>query len=243
MKHLLGVVVEQPTETAVLVQDAEETRERILAAAQKLFAERGFECTSVREITAEAGCNVASVNYHFGGKENLYLEAFRSLLEVLRDRRLEVLSELLTRDPPPSLEEYVESFANGMLEPLVEDSRGRLFLDFVAREMIAPRLPHGVFLGEFIDPLMERAAAGLARFGPEVEPVTARLCLMSMVGQLLHALKAHHLQAEHGRSDLVPTRLADYVAHFVRFSVGGIHACALESPGFERETEAREVVR
>ena len=43
--------------------DCEDTRERILAAAQKLFADKGFDATSVRDITTEAGCNVASVNY------------------------------------------------------------------------------------------------------------------------------------------------------------------------------------
>ena len=55
-------------------QGCEDTRDRILAAAQKFFAEKGFDTTSVRDITTEADCNVASVNYHFGGKENLYLE-------------------------------------------------------------------------------------------------------------------------------------------------------------------------
>jgi AcrR family transcriptional regulator len=223
------------------VHDAEQTRERILAAAQKLFAEHGFDGTSVRDITAEAGCNVASVNYHFGGKENLYLEAFRSMLHVLRDRRLEVLDELHRRRPTPTLEEYVKSFAVGMLDPLVEDSRGRQFLDFVSREMIAPRLPHGVFLSEFIDPLMELASAALVRISPEVGSGAARLCLMSMVGQLLHALKAHHMQADHGRTDLMPERLADYVDHFVRFSVGGIRACAASGESVSCTTVEEEV--
>ena len=45
----------------------EETHERILQAAENLFSTKGFEATSVRDITTEANCNVASVNYHFGG--------------------------------------------------------------------------------------------------------------------------------------------------------------------------------
>jgi len=76
-------------------QETEETRERILSAAQTFFSEKGFEATSVRDITTEAGCNVASVNYHFGGKDNLYLETFRSMLTVLRDQRLAVIGELI----------------------------------------------------------------------------------------------------------------------------------------------------
>ena len=77
--------------------EAEATRERILLAAQKLFSEKGFDATSVRDITTEAGCNVAAVNYHFGGKENLYVVAFRSLLGLLRDQRIRAMTELIAR--------------------------------------------------------------------------------------------------------------------------------------------------
>jgi AcrR family transcriptional regulator len=171
----------------------EDTRERILLASQKLFADKGFDATSVRDITTEAGCNVASVNYHFGGKDKLYLETFRSMLTVLRDRRLELMGELMERQPTPSLEEFV-----------------------------------------FFEPMMERAAAGLSRGGPPLDTVSARLCVMSLVGQLLHSLKAHHLLADLGRPDVLPTQHSDQIAHFVRFSVGGIRACgqpkAVEKP-------------
>ena len=50
-----------------------ETRERILVEAETLFAEKGYEAVSIREITGAAECNLAAVNYHFGTKQNLYL--------------------------------------------------------------------------------------------------------------------------------------------------------------------------
>ena len=59
------------------------TRDRLLQAAERLFARQGYEATSVRDITAAAECNVASVNYHFGGKNKLYL-AMRELGRVVR---------------------------------------------------------------------------------------------------------------------------------------------------------------
>src|SRR5207247_5993504 len=65
-----------------------ETRERVLDAAERLFAERGFRATSIRDITAAARCNVAAVNYHFGGKVGLYREMFRRRLAALRERRV-----------------------------------------------------------------------------------------------------------------------------------------------------------
>jgi AcrR family transcriptional regulator len=215
-------------------QETEETRERILSTAQKLFSEKGFEGTSVRDITTEAGCNVASVNYHFGGKENLYLETFRSMLVVLRDQRLAVIGELMARDPAPTLEEFLESFAEGFIDPLVDESRGRMFTILVSREMFNPRLPHNVFVDEFIQPLLERVTVALAEVGPPLDPAAARLCIMSAVGQLLHAIKARHLFACHDHPEVVPESLADYVSHFVRFSAGGIRACAGEvGPGPE----------
>ncbi len=87
----------------------------------------------MRDITTEAGCNVASVNYHFGGKDKLYLETFRSMLSLLRDRRLEMMGELMARKPPPTLDEFVRTFSEIMLEPLVDDDRGRMFLIIVYR--------------------------------------------------------------------------------------------------------------
>jgi AcrR family transcriptional regulator len=54
------------------------TKLRILEVARVLFAEKGFEGTSVRDIAAEADVNVASLNYHFLSKDNLFLEVLRA---------------------------------------------------------------------------------------------------------------------------------------------------------------------
>jgi hypothetical protein len=164
------------------------------------------------------------------------------MLTALRDRRIEVLDELMARDPAPSLEEYLKTFADGFLDPLVGESRGRLFLGLVSREMMTPRLPRGVFLDEFIGPLMERATSALAKFGPPLEPETARMCTMSQVGQLLHVLRTYHLFTGSERSNLMPERLADHVAHFVKFSAGGIRACAVLDSGAADEESGKEVL-
>lgn len=221
-------------------QEARETHERILDAAQKFFAEKGFDATSVRDITAEAECNVAAVNYHFGGKDKLYLESFRAMLGALRDQRLAMLEELMRRDPTPTLEEFLAAFAEGFLDPLVDESRGRRFLVFVSREMLDPRLPATVFLEEFIHPLVNRVMDALARVGPPMAPEKALLCVFSLIGQLLHALKARHLLDQLDLPESKSFDLAGFLDHFVRFSSGGIRACAVDESPTPRSFSNRE---
>ncbi len=89
---------------------------------------------------------------------------------------------------------------------------------------------------------MERATTALARVGPALNAESARMCVMSMVGQLLHSLRAHHLLADLGRTGCCcrePVR-PDYVAHFVRFSVGGILACAADPSPTTRLSEVAQ---
>jgi len=56
----------------------DDTRSRLLDAAGPIFAEKGYQAATVREICQEAGVNLAAVNYYFGDKERLYVEAVKS---------------------------------------------------------------------------------------------------------------------------------------------------------------------
>jgi len=58
-----------------------ETKDKILAAAKELFAKKGFDGTSTREIVNAAGVNISLIAYHFGGKENLFFSMFDHFME------------------------------------------------------------------------------------------------------------------------------------------------------------------
>ena len=68
-----------------------ETRDAVLVAARALFAERGYDGASVRAITDEAGANLGAVTYHFGSKEDLYVEVLKQAITPLRDRVYEAV--------------------------------------------------------------------------------------------------------------------------------------------------------
>ncbi len=212
---------------AVAHGEAEATRDRLLEAAERLFAEKGYDGTSLREITSAAGCNIASVNYHFGGKENLYLQVFQRRLAHLRDLRIGRLARVLEEAGEAATPELVlATFTSAFLEPLADEGGGRQLMELMAREMLDPHLPRSVFVEGMIEPVRRSLAEALERVTPGLDHETALLCVHSVVGQLVHVI--HHERFLHGTATGPwPTEELQRMAeHIARFSAGGVRALA-----------------
>ncbi len=97
---------------------SERTREALIEAATLVFAEKGYEGGSIRDITRKAGANQAAVTYHFGGKEGLYREVLRTAFKALKE------SNVLEPDNLDSLQatEALRLFVRQMLLPLLKRS-------------------------------------------------------------------------------------------------------------------------
>lgn len=85
---------------------SEDVKARILAAAKRLFAQKGFTATSIRQICEEAGVNVALVSYHFGGKEKLLEAVYANFFPDLSQYK--VFDEI--QDPLVLLQEMIKQF-------------------------------------------------------------------------------------------------------------------------------------
>jgi AcrR family transcriptional regulator len=86
------------------------TKGLVSSAAERLFAVHGFQKVSVRDITAEAGVNLASVNYHFGSKDALLFDIFRRRTAELNRARARMLHEASDRHAgKPPLREILEA--------------------------------------------------------------------------------------------------------------------------------------
>lgn len=85
------------------------TKTRILNAAEKLFGEKGFDGTSLRDITTEAQVNLAAVNYHFQSKESLMDAVIERRIEPVNQRRMAMLD---AAGPSPTVEQVVEAFVS-----------------------------------------------------------------------------------------------------------------------------------
>ena len=94
---------------------AEYTRGSIIKAAVHLFAEKGFQGASVRDIVVKARVNQAAINYHFKGKDGLYLEVLKTALEKLTEHAGSEPEKLKSL----SREEALRSFVYQQLRPLL----------------------------------------------------------------------------------------------------------------------------
>jgi AcrR family transcriptional regulator len=102
------------------------SRDAILDAAERLFANSGFDGTSMRSIAEAAGVAQALLHYHFGTKERLFAEMFTRRSEAINAARIERLDSLFARGQP-TLEEVLDTLLRPLIELGHDDSRGGSF--------------------------------------------------------------------------------------------------------------------
>jgi len=199
-------------------------RERLLDAAEELFCEHGFEGASIRDIAASADCNIASVNYYFGGKEKLYEEVWRRHLIPMRDARIASIENVMSQsEGQPRLEELLRSFADTFVGPMVEKSARQLGI-LMAREWIDRRLPANMFFDDVIKPTMSAMHKALVKTCPGLDESKVPLVVLSIAGQLVQLAHIKTMFEQISDSGLPIFNLAEAIDHIVKFSAAGIRA-------------------
>ena len=202
------------------VRDSEATRQSLLSAGSALFAERGFDGTSVDEIARRARVNKAMISYHFGGKEGLY----GAILAAAAAPAAERLRELATAEIPPveALTRYIETFVeltekNPHFPPMVLRELmegGRLFDEAF--------FPHVLAIFGSIRMIIARGIA-LKVFRP-VDPLVTHL---GVVGSLLFFLVTEGVRERMEKKGIIPTPRPlpkDFVAHLKDVTIRGLLA-------------------
>jgi AcrR family transcriptional regulator len=108
------------------------TKDRILHAAEELFAQQGFASTSLRQVTSRADVNIAAVNYHFGSKDNLVNEVFRRRMDDMSVERLKALKQAV-QAYPGELEPVLAAFVEPALAMAQDRHGGGAFIRVIAR--------------------------------------------------------------------------------------------------------------
>jgi AcrR family transcriptional regulator len=199
---------------------------RLLDVSEKLFAEKGFDGTSVREITRLAGYNLASINYYFSNKENLYRDVYLRRIRQLRELRIAGIERVMSRGSEATLEDLLDSFARTFLDPLVDHVSGRMLMDLMFREISEPRLPKDLFFQEMIRPVQEVLQKALRDLCPGLSSESAIFSIHTVVAQLLHMIHLQEMNRSEERIPMPSVEMTAMIKHLVRFSAAGIRAVA-----------------
>jgi len=199
------------------------TRDRLLDEAEDLFAQRGYHAVSVREITKAAESNLAAVNYHFGNKQNLYLEVFRSRWLPRASQIQQSFRQSLKNNGTPTPRMVVQSFARAFLEgPMSAEERSR-HLKLISGELVQPTEAFEIVVEQVFRPLFGKLLEDLRNVMPDtIDEKQMVLNVFSILSMVLYFNFARPLITSFvGSQDEndIETRLVD---HIVEFSLSGV---------------------
>ena len=208
-----------------------DTRERILDAGERLFMAHGYKGTSMRQITGEAGVNLAAVNYHFGSKESLMQEVFRRRQDWLNEERMRALDALEAEAAGQALKPsaIVDAFFGTLLRMAGDENRGGMtFLRLLGRTLTEPSEFIRAFLAHEYQAVMDRYKEALFKALPEVPKAEIVWRFHFMLGATSYAIAgtdALRLVTDWQIEDEDSTdRLDRLVPRLMSFLIGGLRA-------------------
>jgi AcrR family transcriptional regulator len=202
-----------------MTRPSEITRERILRAAERLFAERGYDATSVRAIVGKARVNQAAINYHFAGKEGLYREVLRAAFHALTEHQLAHAEETRAMSREQALGEFVRR----QLQPLTARDEVSRHMRIFNWETARPTAVFRKLLREEAAPFMGLAVDLVRRFMPEADQRTLTFAAIWLIGQCSVFVRNREQLAEPPLGVTVDNEAVEQIAALVgRWAIGGL---------------------
>lgn len=200
-------------------------RKKLLDAAEALFCEKGFEGTSVRDLTTTAGCNVASVNYHFGGKDKLYVEMFRRQMRRLFERHKELINSL-AENPDAKLEDLVRGAITGPLKAIESEDKSAAVMKMLVREVLNQHVDKNEIIGDLKNEFFPLFCDAMTRLCPGLDSQAARMCVFTLDALVVHPILFFEVYQE-----TVPELDVDgIIEHIVKFASAGIRTYSQGAP-------------
>ena len=209
---------------------------RLMEAAVRIFAERGFQATSLRAVTQMAGTSVSAANYHFGSKAELLRAALRDRAGAMNDRRLALIAELeaAAGSEPPAVETILDAYLRPMVERLaaaqaMQPEMGAMVRGLALRLYVDPPEIVSEIRREVFDPVNRRFAEVLARALPSGRPAQLEFALEVTLGAWIHFLIANVPQADSVQRD--PEASLEQMVIFLAAGIRAVIATAGDEPG------------
>ena len=203
-----------------------ETRERVLEVAERLFAERGLDAVSIRDIIAAAGANLGAINYHFGTKDRLIEAVFERRLVPSTQERLRALEavESAAGARPAKLEDVLEAIFRPVVEEAMDPKRGgATFGKLMARCLVDPNPVMERVMQRHFSTMVKRFDAALSRAMPSLSPDDVFWRMHLLMGGLHQSLLLLGRKPPPG-APVLNLDAKTYIRRFVAFAAAAFRA-------------------
>lgn len=203
-----------------------DTKQRILDAAEHLFARNGYHATSLRGITTTADANLAAVNYHFGSKEALLEAVIVRRLDPLNEVRRGQLEALLQKaelaGELPSCREVLRAFVEPTLRLRQQGSEAEDFIALIGRTLAEPRgIAMSIFL-RHMQPLLQRIFQALALSLPALTEQDLFWRMHFTMGCLSHIMRCHERYSMVPDNVNIDLPVDELIEHILDFTTAGM---------------------
>jgi AcrR family transcriptional regulator len=206
-----------------MTRPSEVTRDRILKAAERLFAEHGYDGTSIRAIVAKARVNQAAINYHFEGKDGLYREVLSSAFRALTDDQLAHADDVTAMSREAALAEFIRR----QLRPIAARDELSRHLRIFNWETVRPTPVFRKLMSEEGTPFMGLAIDLVRRFLPEADRRTLVVAAIWLVGQCSVFIRNREQLANPPTSLTLDEPAVEWLTEMLsRWTIGGLAAYA-----------------
>ena len=200
-------------------------RDRILHAAEHLFAEHGMSGVGLRAITAAAKVNLASIAYHFGSKDGLLEALFAQRAAPIAQERLRLLAECKAANPRPQLEQILDAFLRPALTLGVQPKfGGPAFVKLRARLATEPATTTRKILSKAFDYSSRKFIDALAEALPQMQRAEVEWRFYFVLGAMFYTM------ADSGRIQVLTSGRVDpgdvkrALHHMIPFLAAGLRS-------------------
>jgi AcrR family transcriptional regulator len=197
-----------------------ETRERLIEAAERLFAQQGFKRVTVREICRAARANVAAVNYHFGDKLGLYRTVLQRAITAMRETNEAARAAGQGQPPEEELRRYIGVFLHRVLKP----GSGAIH-QLITREMNDPTPALDDLVEQGVRPRVEYLSGVIARMlGCDPRDERVLRCVASVQAQAVSYFPNPIAKRLGFVLDPTAAQIGAAADHIATFSIAGVRA-------------------
>jgi TetR/AcrR family transcriptional regulator, regulator of cefoperazone and chloramphenicol sensitivity len=213
----------KPTSTQKITPSAEQTRRALVEAALRLFAEKGYEGASTREIAQAASANIGSIAYHFGGKDRLYLACADHIVDTMGAIAGDALKGDQPMPPGMPFETLLQAAIERMVAFIVAREEAGEIVQFVLRELQHPTPALDAIYSGVFEPVHKRLCMVWEHVtGEPAESDRTKITVFTLLGQVLYFRIAREAVRRRMGWDAIGQDEADAIAAVAKDNLAAI---------------------